>query len=483
MRKLIPAVCIFSAFLSFSTHAQDKYPDTTVVRPVEIDDVLVNPGIGFNTFQRFNGDTLNSGSGWTEGFPIEYQDFDGDLTNPDHPMASTAYFRVYWKFLEPEMDKYNWGMIDKALKTAAERGQTLLLRIAPYGSGRERDVPAWVRKMFGPEKPEEQKTHRRWRVDADDPRYIKHFTDMVRDLGCRYDGHPDLELVDMSIVGYWGEGAGSAMLQEKTRKALVDAYLEAFPKTHKVMLLTDEKTNKYGREKGNVGWRVDCIGDLGFWATDQGGWTHMWDYYPQGIIDFGMAEAWKTAPVTLEICGTLLSWKDKQGYGIDEVRYIFDQSLKWHISSFNAKSSAVPQQWWPEVNRWLKKMGYRFVLRRFSYPDFVRPHSKLAFRTWWENKGVAPIYRKFTLALRLKNHKRTEIFYLDEDIRKWLPGDIVYDDAIFLPVDMPEGNYDLGIAILDPHTLKPKVQLAIEGKGPDGWYHLGKVAVRETLKE
>jgi len=23
------------------------------------------------------------------------------------------------------------------------------------------------------------------------------------------------------------------------------------------------------------------------------------------------------------------------------------KSLKWHISSFNAKSSAVPKEWWP----------------------------------------------------------------------------------------------------------------------------------------
>ena len=32
----------------------------TVVRPEEIDDVLVNPGIGFMTFQRFKGDKLTS---------------------------------------------------------------------------------------------------------------------------------------------------------------------------------------------------------------------------------------------------------------------------------------------------------------------------------------------------------------------------------------------------------------------------------------
>src|SRR5882762_9389293 len=73
---------------------------TVVVRPKGIDHVLNNPGIGFTTFQRFNGDDLNKGSGWTEGFPIEYQEFDGDLTNKDYPETSIAYFRVYWKFME-----------------------------------------------------------------------------------------------------------------------------------------------------------------------------------------------------------------------------------------------------------------------------------------------------------------------------------------------------------------------------------------------
>ena len=38
----------------------------------------------------------------------------------------------------------------------------------------------------------------------------------VRAVGARYDGHPDLESVDLSIVGAWGEGAGSAELSEKT---------------------------------------------------------------------------------------------------------------------------------------------------------------------------------------------------------------------------------------------------------------------------
>ena len=68
--------------------------DPVIVRPKEIDDVLTNPGMGFMTFQRFNGDELNQGLKWTEGFPIVYQPFKGSLGNKDHPDTSIAYFRV-----------------------------------------------------------------------------------------------------------------------------------------------------------------------------------------------------------------------------------------------------------------------------------------------------------------------------------------------------------------------------------------------------
>src|SRR5690348_14027074 len=71
---------------------------TIVVKPKPFDGVLVNPDIGFTTFQRFNGDSLNAGINWTEGFPIGYQPFDGQLQNKDYPMTSIAYFRIYWRF-------------------------------------------------------------------------------------------------------------------------------------------------------------------------------------------------------------------------------------------------------------------------------------------------------------------------------------------------------------------------------------------------
>ena len=465
---------LFFPFQGFSQNPEN----IMVIKPKEINDVLTNPGIGFMTFQRFNGDKLNTGAGWTEGLPIDYQNFNGDLTNKNHPATTIAYWRIYWKYLEPEKGVYRWDMLDKALEVARSRGQTLLLRIAPYGTGSEKDVPGWYRTMVGQNtKWEYSNPVNAWQVDANDPKYARYFGGMIRALGERYDGHPDLEAVDLSIVGAWGEGAGSELLNKTSREALVNAYTDSFRKTPLISLLMDKETNMYADSQIPVGWRVDCIGDLGFWASTQNGWTHMNDFYPREIINCNVQDDWKKSPVSFEICGTFLNWRDEQKYNSDDVKYIFDQSLKWHMSSFNAKSSPVPEEWEDLVNDWLKKMGYRYVLRRFTYLKSVGRNSKVPFTTWWENKGVAPCYKDFAFAIRLKSGTNEQLFLTDAKIKDWLPGDIVYDNSFFIPADFPEGTCDLQIAIVDKLKNEPRINLAIEGKDVDGWYSIGKIDV------
>jgi hypothetical protein len=205
----------------------------------------------------------------------------------------------------------------------------------------------------------------------------------------------------------------------------------------------------------------------------------MYDFYPQAIINYGVKDDWKRSPLSFEICGTFLNWKEKQGYGRDDVKYIFNETLKWHISSFNAKSSPIPEEWKDLVDDWLKRMGYRFVLRRFSYPEKVNQSSKLYFKSWWENKGVAPCYKDFTLALRLKSPEVVMVLPTDVNIKTWLPGDNIYNSSAFIPGDLPAGIYDLQMAIVDRVHLVPRVKIAVEGREEDGWYQLDQLEIIE----
>jgi hypothetical protein len=259
----------------------------------------------------------------------------------------------------------------------------------------------------------------------------------------------------------------------------VDSYTDVFRKTPLIALLMDRETNMYANSQISVGWRVDCIGDLGFWAAEENGFTHMYDFYPNNIIDYGVKDDWKRSPLSFEICGTFLRWKEMEGYDRDDVKYIFDETLKWHISSFNAKSSPVPAEWKDLVDEWWKMMGYRFVLRRFLYPNEVARNGKLWFKSWWENKGVAPCYKDFAFAIRLKWGDHMVVLPTDANIKEWLPGDIVYDNSVFIPHDLPVGTYDVQVSVVDKWSHEPRVNLAIEGREEDGWYPLGQINIIE----
>lgn len=460
--------------------------EMTVVKPVESDAVLNNPGIGFTTFQRFNGDALNAGTGWTEGMPIVYQAPPTSMTAPGYPSSSIAYLRLYWRFLEPKRGEYRWELLDKALETARQRGQTLMLRIAPYGTYEAADVPAWYRQQTGEPwvknrpKGDWTSTTDKWMVNPENPAYAKEFGGLVRKLGERYDGNPNLEAVDISIVGAWGEGAGANLLSETTLRALIDSYMDSFHKTPLLTQLSDSKTVSYTMSRASngpgstnssgpaVGWRADCLGDMGGFSPTR---NLMTDLYPEAIAGLGLQDAWRKAPVSMEACWVMQHWKDK-GWSL---QYIMDQAIKWHVSSFNAKSSTVPEEWWPQVNEWLKHMGYRFALRRFAYTPVVDTTRKLTYASWWENKGNAPVYRTYAVALRLSQGQQQTVLPLKGDIRDWMPGDILLNGSVSLPPALPGGAYEIAIAVVDPVTLAPRIKLAIEGEQPDGWYPLGSL--------
>ena len=58
------------------------------------------------------------------------------------------------------------------------------------------------------------------------------------------------------------------------------------------------------------------------------------------------------------------------------------------------------------------------------------------------------------------------------------PGDAVFDGTLYVPETLKPGTYKLRVAMLDPRTETPAIQLAIEGRQPDGWYDLGPIAIQ-----
>src|SRR5262249_17378548 len=148
--------------------------------------------------------------------------------------------------------------------------------------------------------------------------------------------NPYLDSVDISSVGYWGEGWSPHMPAFPYQKALIDIWFDAFPHATLLMNFDEQQALTYGSSRG-AGWRLGCLGDMRRKANDP--------YFPTG----------NERPVSLEVCGTVSEWK-KDHF---EVKYILDQALRWHITPVNLKSSPVPDDWKPAFESFQKKMEYR----------------------------------------------------------------------------------------------------------------------------
>ncbi|MCX7817660.1 MAG: DUF4832 domain-containing protein [Kiritimatiellae bacterium] len=453
--------------------------DAVVVRPTEIPDLLPNPHMGWQTFHR----TARS-----------------DRALPPWIPSTVAYTRWGWGELEPEPGRLNAELLDRQLAECRAAGQTLAFRVMCCSTTpRQPYHPKWLEAAGGRVIAADYNGQEPLPIpDFDDPRTLELHLDFLRRLGERYDGHPDLEHVDLGSIGWWGEwhlsGSRRARLPSlDVRRRVVSAYLAAFRRTPLLMLVGGRECLREALERG-TGWRADCLGDMGGFSKN---WCHMRRGYPVWLREAGALEAWRRAPVAWETCWDIRRWVH-EGWSL---RYIFNYALACHGSFVNNKSAPLPES--PEVRaeieRFLRRLGYRFVLRELRHPASARPGDLFRIVTVWQNVGSAPCYRPYRLAWRLTaTDGRQLVFPGQTTVERWMPGDVpVFDEAFLhsppdlppgpptlatdelrLPPDLPAGQYGVALAIVPPDSLRPAIRIAIKGRADDGWYPLTAFEVR-----
>ncbi len=476
---------------------RDAYgPDEVIqrIRPVESNAWLPNPHRGTTTYQRFQGDPLYAAWSWYDTYgPVEFPAVKTIADNSKYiPRTTLSYCRWPWAWFEPDKGKYRWDIVDGALRAASEHGQTLQLRFQPYTQRRYYDkspttakrhppkcsvnVPDWYwdtgahwkrKGMFFSNEP-----------DSNDPLYLKHFGDFIRAFARRYDGHPDLESVDIAYAGFWGEAGGNAT--PATAAKLADIYLSSFKKTQLLSMLGTPGCRHAQRRtagtKRHIGWRTDCFGDFSSADVPEvpfgKGWNHTYDAYPKEVEKQGLRNAWQQAPVTMESCWNAPGWFLK-GYDLDA---IIREGYRYHTSVFMPKSAFFPAAWREKLEEFDKKIGYRFVLRQALLPLTVRRGERFKIECFIDNIGCAPIYRSYRLALRFRQKNRAVVVPLKQDIRSWLPGHRWFEEKIALPKGLNSGEAKLDLVIIDEEK-RPRVWFAIDGTQVDGWHALTSVDV------
>nr|MBA4167000.1 DUF4832 domain-containing protein [Chitinophagaceae bacterium] len=411
----------------------------SVVYPKEDTGSLINPGRGFAT----TGKTYNE-----------------NLSKRMHPKSGVIQQRWYWDEIEPEEGQINFRLIDSVIARAQQNGQQLNFRI--MAQDEDMRVPKWAMAQ-GVKSPY-----------YDNEVFLKKQEQLIKALARKYDGHPGVCFIDIGTVGHWGEWHTEESNPKEIRMPnlenthrIIDFYIDNFKKTPLLMLIGWKEGLEYAVSRG-VGWRADCWGDM-----DTAKWNHMGSRYPRALKIPGVTEAWKRSPVALETCWTFEKWYDDKW----DIDYILGKALEWHASEVNNGSEAIPAAWWGKTLAFEKKLGYRFVLKKISYPLKAGAGKDVACKMEWENKGVAPVYNPYYLSVRLSRNGKTFNIITDTDVRKWYPGTSMVNTSVHLPAKMETGKYKVEVGLVKPGTAEAAINLANEGRSTDGWYGAGEIEI------
>ncbi len=428
-----------------------------------------NPFTGFDSFQHFQGEKLYSDivvlpeNGMTETERVECYPISADAEENGreqgwYPDSSVVYIRILWKEYEPEQGVYNDAFIEQILSDARAHHQSLIFRLMAHSTRACDDVPEWLKALIPcPARPD----GKRVKDSPTDPLFIELFLKAIEHLGRRFDADPILEAVDISLPGAWGEGHKLDLYPEGTFEKIIDTYVKVFPNTQLMTQLERPELVDYAWRTGGVrvGWRGDGLGNP----------NKIHITYPNAIAR--VTEAWKLAPVSFESYWWLCEWQ-RQGWDLDE---IIEKTLSWHISSINAKSMPIPCEWREKVENRIRRMGYHFAIRSFRFPGAAQAGDTLRMELNVENTGVAPIYHRLPLCIRLTDGENSRVFETGADITRWMPGEWQELVEITLPDDLPAGSYAIEISI-DTKEY-PMVYFATDAPRDGAFYRVGSMVI------
>lgn len=474
----------------------------TVVPTEDPSAVLHNPDMGWVLYENFPLDAQPGGSSTMVNLPNER--FDG----VDHVAVMFS-----WADVERREGEYDFAAVDRAYDHWRAKGKPIQLRLStesllwwanrtpPAGLG----VPPFVLDRF----PADRKQRRLCDglpydlVDARNPYYLDRLTKFLTAVAKHFDKSRPVGLVDLRGFGLWGEwhtGYQYATVDDR-RAALggvIDRYAAAFPKHYLALSasydpdspkeLRDGPTKQYDAAftktydafvrysafdlalaKPNVTFRRDGAG----------GAVHSNE---RRMID----EAFRTAargPMMSEfVDGYASSKKGAPGW----VEWRVDDALSLHPNYVNLLGWQGPDalaflRERPDlIAHGLRRMGYRLVPVKVTYPATVVAGQPIDIAMEWVNRGVGRAMRDLELSLSFDDGVGLSAATVSGGTvraSRWIAGETfpALGTAV-VPAPLPAGSYELRLSLTDP-VAGVRIGLPLADGRPGQSYAIGRVTI------
>ena len=392
-----------------------------------------------------------------------------------------SYSRYRWRDLEPRPGVYDFSVIEADLAKAEAAGRKHGFRVRAMIQDEVDVVPPHIAAAMELAWQEGET----YIPDWNDPEFMAGATALITALGAQFNNDPRVSFLDIGMFGNWGEWhmwpfkypapTGAVTMSVENRRALIDAYLAAFPNKLLVMMTEDEDSLIYAlKQSPQVGWRRDSLGS---WIFDGNAAAEKLRNRPEDFALF--QERWKTAPVITEFINPS-EQRDPESFVM-----ALQQVQRFHISMVGNGNMLEWETLSPQSQRVLGEIGqaagYRLQLAECTFPAYAMLNREWTFVSRWHNLGNAPTYEDWHVALELRDPTSGVVastLPLSIELRSLLPGDYVFTDVLRLPPELSPGSYELRLIVRDPLNYRQPLQLANDRRSEDGGYDLGVLEVR-----
>lgn|GEM_PF-2723447 len=480
-------------------------PELLVNKVTEVDgETIVVPLESTEAFR-------NPGKGWVAYLfdPESNPTVSGNGANPPGYIDLIYTNYLTWAMLEPEEGQYRWDIIDQIVEHWGNPPYNKKIGLGigviyPTSIPGTYHVPKWLVETEGMEGHIFDARDMTFGEAGElkyEPYYwnevfLSKWEQFMNALSDRYystqSWQDHIELVDICTYGMWGEWHSKlapwpdAETQKATLTRLVDIYYNAFPPERKGSPHLVQDVVSYS-SLGRPGQKLDNQA-VTYSILERGSWMRR------------RAVGWPEAMSADEVQFIQDHWQERRLVGEwgllyvkpDDVRRAVEHGLSLHVSyigwgiangPFDAVADPETGESYQEYVQ--KRVGYRFVLREARYPSAVEAGGQLELAQRWSQIAAAKLYERHYLRAYLVGDSGD--FALDADTSfdptTWVSGtDYEVVSQFTIPANVPAGEYELRIAMVDPETLEPAINLAIYGKDIDdvnafGRYTLGPVIV------
>ena len=370
----------------------------------------------------------------------------------------------------PETFTFAKGL-EPILQDVASRGRRLVLRVyLDYPETRGTGVPRYLLDAGLTMRPYKEFGGGR-SPDYEDERLVAALEALIAALGERYDGDPRLGVVQLGLLGHWGEWHTYPhedwFASEAVRRRVLAAYTKAFRKTPLVARYPDAVTLDYP-----VGLHDDSFA----FATLP---THDPDddwFFLTRLKAAGGGEIWKTRSIGGEVRPEVqraLFHPDRRAEGMQDYAACVERAhASWLINQyvFNRK---VPDEVRAAAVAGAKALGYRFAA---TAARVERNGDDVTVRLTFANRGVAPFPHDWPVRVGLFAADGTELAgtAADWDFNTLLPGNPVTRTATFtIPAGFDPKSGTVGVTIPDPLPAVPPLRFANTETDEQGVLRLG----------